>query len=80
MDYVRLWVDDSHVGCGFRAFVVEGIGRKWARLVEASTGTRITVPKQDMRHARPVPAPRWRRIARQLRRNGQRNLAKAVAQ
>lgn len=68
MDHVRLYVDAARIGCGMRAFVVIESGRKWARLVEPTTGARLKLPVAELRHVRPVERPRWRRIARQLRR------------
>jgi len=75
MEYIRLNIDHPAVGCGWRAFAIEKIGYKWAYLCEPSTGARIHIPKEEMRYGRPVNAPRWHKIARQLRRNGRRALA-----
>src|SRR5262249_17316188 len=76
MDYFRLHVEKARTGCGWRAFICIDVGRRWAHLCEPATGIRIKVPKEDLRHARPIERPRWSRIAKQLREHGQRTLAK----
>lgn len=81
-DYLRLYVDDSRVGCGWHAFVLVARGRKWARLVEPVQGVRLKLPVEQLCEAKPIERVRWPRIARQLRRSahGDRGLKRLAAE
>ncbi len=78
MEYLRLYLDDGRIGCGWRAYVLIATGRKWARLVDPTRGIKLKLPIHDLRHAQSIERPRWHRIARQLRKAGRRDLARAV--
>jgi len=60
-DYRMYFEDDvPRFGCGERGIKVDKVGRKWATLIECSTGVRVKVPidlfNRLKKHARQVAA------------------------
>ena len=64
--YLNLYLDHAKVGCGWRAYVLIRVGRKWARLVCTETAETLSIEVKELRGARPLPFKRTR-LARRLR-------------